>query len=168
MKLCKYYYEIKLHYPAALCRSDFAFHFKPSVCNFTRFYRFVLYYFMFRPNCCEEGICWSPVLLFCFPFFVNNSNWSRLCGLSCCYHARVSFTCNMGWVTLESHLRVHIYVYSVSTYLCYYGFIGVCWFSFGSVCSCSECFRSSGSLLLGRRPSRLFVVGLSVVASVDT
>jgi hypothetical protein len=122
-------------------------------------------------------LCCNAVQL---SFYVNAVAYSRLHGLSCCHHARVWFICNMvryscpcaqriqhytmkayGIVdVLEFYFKVRIYVHPVCAYLMLLTVLLVCWISFGSVCGCPECFRTSGSLLLGGRPSQTFVVGV--------
>jgi hypothetical protein len=72
----------------------------------------------------------------------------------------------MGYV--EVLFKVPVCVYSIPMYMTLLTILMVCRFFFGSVCGSLKyfCFHWSGSIMLGCRPSRLFVVGVSVKLSV--
>jgi hypothetical protein len=76
-------------------------------------------------------------------------------------YARVCLICNTWWVILEFYFKVYMHIQFL--YICCY--LRFCWFIFGSVCGCPECFCWHGNYFYGGQPSRpslSVTVGVSV------
>jgi hypothetical protein len=99
---------------------------------------------MFRPSRPSSGVhvvtkesaahCNDALFLLCSRQWTN----SRFCVSRRCCHARACLNCNMLWVILEIYFKVHIRSLYIWRYLRF------CWFIFGSVYDCSECFCWGG------------------------